>query len=131
MPARWMARALAGPIIASMVLAAPPARAQAAPADPDPWLGPDKALHFGASAVIAGGGYAVGVLAFDDYLGPVLLGTGLALGAGAAKETLDAAGLGHPSFRDLTWDVLGTAVGIGISLVVHAALGGPRAAPAR
>jgi putative lipoprotein len=126
-----MPRGLAGAIIASMLLVSPPASAQARAADPDPWLGPDKALHFGASAVIAGGGYAVGAFAFDDYLGPIVLGTSLALGAGVVKESLDAAGLGTPSWKDLTWDVIGTALGIGVSLLVHAALGGPRGSAAR
>ncbi len=40
------------------------------------------------------------------------------------KEALDAAGYGQPSWRDLTWDVAGTAVGLGLALVVHL---GPRA----
>lgn len=117
------------------LFAARPARAQQAAADPDPWFGPDKALHAGASAVIAGGGYAVGALVWDDYAGPIALGSGLALGAGVAKESLDAAGLGDPSWRDLAWDVIGTAIGIGISVLVHAAVragdGASRAAPAR
>ena len=43
-----------------LAAAVTPARASAA--DPDPWLGPDKALHFGISAGLAGGGYALSAL---------------------------------------------------------------------
>ena len=87
-------------------------------ADPDPWFGPDKALHFGVSAAIAGGGYAVASPFFDEYGARAGLGAGLALTAGLTKEALDAAGLGRPSWRDVAWDVFGTAVGIGISLTI-------------
>jgi putative lipoprotein len=99
--------------------------------DPDPWWGPDKALHFGATAVVAAGGYAGGALVFDDYLRAAALGSGLALGAGIAKEMLDLAGLGHPSWRDFTWDVIGVAAGIGVALSIHLAAhepSGPAAA---
>lgn len=83
--------------------------------DPDPWFGRDKALHFGASATIAAGGYGVGTLVFDTRYGALALGGGLALGAGIGKEALDAAGYGDPSWRDLAWDAVGTAVGLGVA----------------
>jgi putative lipoprotein len=102
------------------------ARAEPPAADPDPWLGPDKALHFGASAAIAGGGYAFGAVLFEDYAPRVGLATGLALSAGVTKEALDAAGLGRPSWRDLAWDVFGTAVGVGIALAIDVAIREPR-----
>jgi putative lipoprotein len=94
--------------VLALVSAAPRARA----ADPDPWLGPDKALHFGASAVIAGGGYAVGTFVFPARGHALLLGAGLGLGAGAAKELLDLAGFGDPSWKDFAWDAIGTAAGL-------------------
>lgn len=97
-------------------------------ADPDPWWGPDKALHFGASAALAAGGYGLGALAFEDYAPRLALGASVALAAGATKEILDVAGLGDPSFRDLAWDVLGTAVGIGITLSIDFAIRGARPA---
>jgi len=78
----------------------------------DPWLGRDKALHFGASAGLAAAGYGSGALASDEPWVPLATGAGLALGAGVAKELLDLAGLGTPSWRDLTWDLLGTATGL-------------------
>ncbi|MBM4360457.1 MAG: hypothetical protein FJ096_20310 [Deltaproteobacteria bacterium] len=93
--------------------------------DPDPWFGPDKALHFGASFALASGGYALGVATTESRWSGVLVGAGLALSVGAAKEGLDAAGLGVPSWRDFAWDCLGTALGLGVSVAFDAALRGP------
>ena len=31
----------------------------------DPWFGPDKVIHYGVSAGIAGSGYVVGAMIFD------------------------------------------------------------------
>jgi uncharacterized protein YfiM (DUF2279 family) len=112
---RWPALPLA------VVLALTLARSAAAE-ETDPWCGPDKAKHFGASLVLAAGGYAVGTALFEGHAAPAALGGGVALGAGIGKEALDAAGYGQPSWRDLTWDVAGTAVGLGLALVVHLAL---------
>lgn len=85
-------------------------------AEEDAWLGRDKALHFGASAVIAGSSYGVGTMFLDGRLGPAILGGSVALAAGAAKEGWDALGHGTPSWRDFAWDAIGTAVGLGIAL---------------
>lgn len=109
-----MKRALCTLSIVSM-LTVSTARAQSAPADPDPWFGKDKALHFGASALIAGGGYAIGAAVFPSRGAALALGGGLALGAGTAKELADLAGLGNPSWRDFFWDVAGTVVGLAIA----------------
>ena len=110
---------LATAVMLASAVAGRSAPVTAQPAE-EPWWGPDKALHFGLSAAIAAGGYGVGVAAFDGHTGGALvLGAGLSLGAGFAKETLDAAGLGTPSYKDLLWDVLGTTVGLGVALVVH------------
>jgi putative lipoprotein len=84
-------------------------------ADPDPWLGPDKVLHFGASATIAVGGYALGAALFDARGHALILGGALAFGAGIGKECLDLAGYGDPSWRDLTWDAIGTVSGLAIA----------------
>lgn len=95
-------------------------RAQSA----DDWWGRDKALHFTASAAIAGGGYALGVAVFDAPYARVLLGAGLGVAAGVGKELLDLAGYGDPSWRDLAWDAIGVSVGTlaawGIDMVVRA-----------
>lgn len=92
--------------------------------DPDPWFGRDKMLHFGASAVLAGGGYAAGTALFDARYEALLLGGGVALTAGATKELADMAGAGTPSWRDFAWDVVGTAVGLGLAWGVDLALRG-------
>ncbi len=93
--------------------------------DPDPWFGPDKALHFGAGFGLSVGGYALGVASFDSRWAGVALGAGIALGLGAAKEGLDAAGLGTPEWQDFVWDVVGTALGLGVAVTFDAALRGP------
>ena len=83
--------------------------------DPDPWLGPDKALHGSISAGLAGLGYGGAALLTEDRRLRLAIGAGLALTAGAAKELADLAGLGQPSWKDFTWDVIGTAAGLLIS----------------
>lgn len=93
-----------------------PARARAA--DPDPWLGRDKALHFAASSTIAAGGYAIGAAVFDARGHALIFGGALAAAAGIGKETLDLAGLGDPSWRDLTWDGIGIGAGLAVAWAV-------------
>lgn len=84
----------------------------------DDWLGPDKALHFSVSAGLAGAGYAGGALLFEAPEARWLTGAGVALGAGVAKELYDAGRGSFFSVKDLTWDVLGTATGLGLSWAV-------------
>ena len=91
---------------ASVFLVASGANAQ------DEWLGPDKALHFGVSAGLAIGGYGLGLALFDCEEPRLVLGASIALTAGVAKEIFDAATDGDPSWRDLTWDLIGTVVGL-------------------
>jgi len=95
------------------------------PSDPDPWFGTDKALHLTAAFGLSAGGYALGVATLEERWAGMLLGGGIALGLGALKEGLDAAGLGHPSAKDFVWDVVGTALGLGVALTFDAALRGP------
>jgi putative lipoprotein len=95
-----------------------PARADEA----DPWFGRDKALHFSASAVIASGGYGLSRLAFDDRRSCLLIGGGLAAAAGIGKELYDLSGHGDASFRDLTWDAIGTATGLFVAWLVDRSL---------
>jgi putative lipoprotein len=112
-------RAAACLLGASALLSPGPARAQ----DRDPWFGRDKALHFGASALLAGGGYAGAALATDDTRVRLAVGGGLALSAGVAKELWDLSGHGDPSWRDLTWDVVGTATGLAVAVAIDWAVG--------
>ena len=103
--------------------------ARAARADDDPWFGPDKALHFSLSAVIAGGGYAAAVPITDDRRWRLAAGAGLAIAAGAGKEISDRYDGGDSSWRDFTWDVIGTATGVGIAWLIDRLVSGPRAHP--
>jgi putative lipoprotein len=92
--------------------------ASALSSDDDPWFGRDKALHFGVSAAIASTGYAIGTAVFEQRWKAAALGGGLAVGAGAGKELVDLAGYGDPSWRDFTWDLVGTAVGLGLAFAI-------------
>ena len=56
--------------------------ARAQQRDSDPWFGHDKALHFGASALLASGGYAGAALLTDDVRLRLGVGGGVALAAG-------------------------------------------------
>lgn len=100
------------------VAVASPSSARAADPDPDPWLGRDKLAHFGVSAGIAAAGYGVGAALVDARGHALLLGGGLALGVGIGKELLDLSGRGDPSWKDLTWDVMGTASGLAVAWAV-------------
>ena len=93
-----------------------PARAS----DPDPWFGRDKALHFSISIALSAGGYAASSLWLDRSYERALAGSAFSLGLGASKELWDFEGHGDPSWRDFTWDVLGTAVGTGLALATDA-----------
>ena len=84
----------------------------------DPWLGPDKALHGAAGAGLAGVGYGVGRLSFEDRWVGVVFGAFAGLGGSAVKEGLDAAGAGTPSARDFLWGHLGAMVGVGVALAL-------------
>lgn len=97
-----------GAAVALLVLVAATARA----ADPDPWFGSDKALHFSVSGGLAMASYGAATTFSDSPKVRVAYGASVALLAGIGKELWDASGNGNPSLRDLTWDVMGTAVGV-------------------
>ncbi|HEX2657419.1 MAG TPA: hypothetical protein VHU40_04075 [Polyangia bacterium] len=115
-----MRRALA---VAVLLGLSPPALA----ADPDPWFGRDKALHFGATGSLALVGYGGAALKTPEPWTRVAAGATLGLGVGIAKELYDLTGAGDPSWRDLTWDVVGTATGVlvarAVDYVIHRATG--------
>lgn len=103
-------------LAAGLALTAMLAGAGAARADDD-WFGRDKALHFGASATLAAGGYGVSSIWLDEEWERATAGLTVSLAAGAAKEIWDAAGHGDPSWKDATWDLAGAAVGVAIALL--------------
>jgi putative lipoprotein len=88
-------------------------------ASQDDWLGQDKLLHFSVSVGLAGAGYTGGALLFEAPQARWLTGAGVALGMGLGKEIHDAGRGGFFSFKDLTWDVLGTGTGLALSWAVE------------
>jgi putative lipoprotein len=86
--------------------------------DRDPWLGHDKLLHFEASAAIAAGGYGGAALLSDDVRVRLAAGAAIGITAGVAKELWDLSGHGDASWRDLTWDAIGTASGLAVALTI-------------
>jgi putative lipoprotein len=119
--------ALTAPLALALSLASRPAAAS----DPDPWFGPDKALHFGVSLGLAAGGYAASSPWLDSPGERALAGGAFSLTLGAGKELWDLAGHGDPSWRDFTWDVLGTAAGVALALGVDALVRTGKDAPAQ
>lgn len=78
----------------------------------DPWFGRDKRLHFEAAGSLAVAGYAGAAMLTTDRPARAATGVALGLGAGIAKELWDLDGHGDASWRDLTWDAVGTATGV-------------------
>jgi putative lipoprotein len=113
-------------LVVAAGLTAPPARA----ADDDPWWGRDKALHFGVSAGLGASGYAVSSLAFESRLERAAAGAAFSLTLGAGKELYDLSGGGNASWKDFTWDVAGTSVGVGLALLVDSIVA-PKSTPSR
>ncbi len=120
-----MIRTHAAPLALALALASRPAAASYA----DPWFGPDKAVHFGLSVGLAAAGYA----AVSPWLAGrnerALAGAAFSLSLGAGKELWDLTGHGDPSWRDFSWDVLGTAVGVALAVGVDALVSGRKEAP--
>jgi putative lipoprotein len=122
------------PRVALLLLAATVPARRARAADPDPWFGRDKALHFGASALLASGGYGATALVADDRRVRLAVGGGFAFSLGVAKELWDLSGHGDASWRDLTWDAVGTVAGLAVAAAVDwtiQRIGGRRAVAAR
>jgi putative lipoprotein len=117
---RLAAGAVLAPLLLSSLLCTSRARA-----DDDAWFGGDKALHFAIASGLGGGGYAIGVAAFEERWAGVAFGAGLGLVLSGAKEAADAAGLGTPSYKDFIWSMVGTALGVGVAITFDAALRGP------
>jgi putative lipoprotein len=98
-------------------------------ADDDPFWGRDKALHFAVAGTISGTGYGVTTALSPDRWKAFAIGGALAVGAGALKEGLDAAGLGDPSWKDFAWDVIGAACGLGVAWAIDVGVHGGTVPP--
>lgn len=105
-------------LIASTLSASTFAHAAYATTDNDPWFARDKYLHGSVSAALAIGSYTATSFATPDIELRLGLGAGFALSAGIAKELWDLQGHGDASWRDVSWDVMGTASGLLVSWLV-------------
>ncbi len=123
-----MTRELAASFALALALSLSARRAAASGSDP--WFGPDKALHFGVSVGLATGGYAALSPWLESRGERALAGAAFSLTLGASKELWDLAGHGDPSWRDFTWDVIGTAVGVALAVSVDTLLSRGKEAPA-
>ena len=106
-------------VLGVAMLLASKVRAQEA----DPWFGHDKALHFAASASLATVAYAGASLVTDDRPTRIVAAATVALAAGVIKEVWDMTGHGDASWRDLTWDVIGTTTGVLFAYGIDWAIG--------
>ncbi len=88
----------------------------ASASEADPWFGPDKALHFSFSVALSATGYAASSAFLDTRTERAIAGSTFSLTLGAGKELWDLSGHGDPSWRDFTWDVVGTAVGVALAV---------------
>ena len=106
-------------VLGAAMLLASTVRAQEA----DSWFGRDKALHFAASASLATVAYAGASLVTDDRPTRIVVAATVALAAGVFKEVWDLSGHGDASWRDLTWDVVGTTTGVLFAYGIDWAIG--------
>jgi putative lipoprotein len=111
-------------LFASAVLGSALLCSNACASDADPWFGRDKALHFGVSVLLAAGGYAGSSIWLDTRAERAIAGASFSLTLGAGKELWDLSGHGDPSWRDFTWDAIGTGVGVALALAGDALLSG-------
>lgn len=81
-------------------------------AESDGWLGQDKALHFGATALLSSYSYGTSAIFTDNVWIRLGIGAGIAATASVGKEVWDVYNHGDPSYKDLTWDAIGTATGL-------------------
>jgi putative lipoprotein len=109
-------------LVASASLALLLLSGSASASDADPWFGPDKALHFGVSVALSVGGYAASSIWLDTRTERAIAGGTFSLTLGAGKELWDLSGHGDPSWRDFTWDVIGTGVGVALAVAGDALL---------
>ena len=109
-------RLLAGAfLVASWLSVEPCAKA----AEPDAWFARDKAEHYSVSLMLAANGYAAMTAFSDSPATRAAFGAGFSLSAGIAKELHDDYIGRRFSWRDLTWDALGTATGTIVAWLIH------------
>lgn len=78
------------------------------PAKQDRWFGADKLKHFLASGAIQTAHYSVLRVAGAGQGEALAVGAAMTLGVGLAKEWSDGHGMSGFSWKDMTWNALGT-----------------------
>ena len=78
---------------------------------PDAWLGRDKFDHVFVSAMLSSSAYLGLKVSSNEERAAFVSSLGMTIGVGAAKEIFDMVHPGHPSWKDLTADVLGAMAG--------------------
>jgi uncharacterized protein YfiM (DUF2279 family) len=119
---RWQALVLASVCFGGPVGLAPRTARAADPAS-DPFAR-DKLLHASISAILAGGTYALATTQLTARYQALLVGAGVSLAIGAAKEGIDALGFGDPSWGDFAADAVGTALGLAVVYALDVAARG-------
>jgi putative lipoprotein len=110
--------ALRWPFCVALVFSSLGSRALAQTQPPDRWWARDKAMHYSVSIMLAADGYTVASAATEHPAWRALWGSAFSLSAGLAKELHDQS-IGRPfSWRDLTWDALGTATGTTVAWLI-------------
>ena len=80
--------------------------------DDDQWFGPDKGVHFVTSAAIGAAVAHESVQRGHTDCHSVLIGVGVTLTIGAAKESYDKhIKRTYYSVRDMVWNIVGSSVG--------------------
>jgi uncharacterized protein YfiM (DUF2279 family) len=94
--AKWLSKAVGG--LCVVVAAGFPTASQAQ----DSWTSADKISHFAYSAAMS----SAAVKSHGH-----VVGAAISLASGAVKELIDLSGTGTPSFKDMTWNVVGVVTG--------------------
>jgi uncharacterized protein YfiM (DUF2279 family) len=88
----------------------------------DRWLARDKALHIGAGAGFAAGGYALSAIHYPNRKPRIIAGLGFGLGASAAKEWRDRYTGDTSSWKDFGAGAIGTVSGVLVAWLVDRAV---------
>ena len=92
----------------------------------DSWKGPDKVAHFGVALGLTAGTYGLLMAINPGWgMGPRSgISAGVGLGLSLLKEGCDlGCNTGDPSGKDLLYGALGTAIGVGIMVLIDTLLG--------
>ena len=91
---------------------------QSTASDRDPWWGHDKLLHFSVSVGLSGTAYLGTSFLTPKEIHRATIAETVAFSAGIAKEVYDKFNHGDPSFRDLTWDLIGSTTGTVVAWLI-------------